>query len=347
MHLAAIRGNMKMLEFLIANKARVNAKNNKGRTPLHEASDWLLWHSSLKDAAELLIVKGADVNGKDNFGETPLHLAAGKGYKDMVELLIANKADVNAKDNAEMTPLQKAAKKGSDDVVALLIANKADVNPQETYRVLKIGDGIKFAIHGGEYNDFFSEKHPSGTIVSFGLVDSGGRFIELELRDHNYTDGVIETKMFGDIIYSLHPQETYAATETQIKKMHDFLSAHAEKSTTPSKVEAEANNIGGPPANWPSSLGELVGSLQVRVKNPNNFKVRVGLRSDGKGKDFVVSPNGTESVQVPTGRYDIYFNYSSDPGGLYQGDSFSLKDNGVEITITEVVNGNYGIRKVK
>ena len=90
-----------------------------------------------------------------------------------------------------------------------------------------------------------------------------------------------------------------------------------------------------------------MGSHEVRVKNPNDFKVRVGLRSDGKGKDFIVSPNGTESVNVPNGRYDIYFNYSSDPSGLYQGDSFTLNDNGVEITITKVVNGNYGIRKVK
>ena len=53
------------------------------------------------------------------------------------------------------------------------------------------------------------------------------------------------------------------------------------------------------------------------------------------------------SVKVPSGRYDIYFNYSSDPDGLYQGDSFSLKNNSVAITIIKVANGNYGIRKVK
>ena len=58
-------------------------------------------------------------------------------------------------------------------------------------------------------------------------------------------------------------------------------------------------------------------------------------------------PNSTESVRVPNGSYDIYFNYSTDPDGLYQGDSFTLQNNGVEITITKVMNGNYGIRKVK
>jgi hypothetical protein len=99
--------------------------------------------------------------------------------------------------------------------------------------------------------------------------------------------------------------------------------------------------------NWPKYSGELNGGMEVRVKNPNEFGVKVGLRSAGKGKDFVVDANGIQSVRVPNGRYDIYFQYSTDPDGLYQGDSFTLNDNGVEIQIVKVVNGNYGIRKVK
>jgi hypothetical protein len=87
--------------------------------------------------------------------------------------------------------------------------------------------------------------------------------------------------------------------------------------------------------------------MEVRVKNPNEFKVRVGLRSDGRGQDFIVTANGTDSVHVPNGRYDIYFQYSTEPDSLYQGDSFTLSDNGVEIQIVKIVNGNYGIRKVK
>ncbi len=51
-------------------------------------------------------------------------------------------------------------------------------------------------------------------------------------------------------------------------------------------------------------------------------------------------------MRVPNGKYDIYFVYSNDEGGLYQGDSFTLKNNGVEIRIVEVISGNYGIQKV-
>ncbi len=111
----------------------------------------------------------------------------------------------------------------------------------------------------------------------------------------------------------------------------------------PQVVEKKAAN--GP--NWPGMAGALSGAMEVRVKNPNDFQVKVGLRSGGKGKDFTVGANKAQSVSVPNGRYDIYFQYSTDPDGLYQGDSFTLNDSGVEIQIVKVVNGNYGIKKIK
>jgi ankyrin repeat protein len=37
--------------------------------------------------AELLLANKAEVNAKDNRGNTPLHLAAAKGHKDVAELL--------------------------------------------------------------------------------------------------------------------------------------------------------------------------------------------------------------------------------------------------------------------
>lgn len=114
-----------------------------------------------------------------------------------------------------------------------------------------------------------------------------------------------------------------------------------DDSPAPNSAGAEAQ------ASWPAYQGELRGSMEVRVRNPNEFSVKVGLRSGSKGRDFTVAAGGVKSVEVPNGRYDIYFQYSSDPGGLYQGDSFTLHNNGVEIRIVKIVNGNYGIRKVR
>jgi ankyrin repeat protein len=178
-----------------------------------------------------------------------LHITAANGHKDVADFLLANKAEVNSKDNNGQTPLHYAITHGQGTVAELLRQ------------------------HGGREQEF----------------------------DAGHTSDAVP----------------------------------------------EGHKMGVPPANWPGYTSVLTGLHEVRVNNPNDFNVRVGLRSDGKGKDFIVPPNGTESVNVPNGRYDIYFNYSSDRSGLYQGDSFTLNDNGVEITITKVVNGNYGIRKVK
>jgi len=307
---AALRDHKDVAEFLLASSAKVNATNNAGETPLHLAAG-----KGYKDVVELLLAHRAEVNFRDSHGHTPLELAAADGYKDVVELLLANKADVNAKNNAGATPLHFAVKNGQKDVVGLLLASGADINVRDNYGQTPLH--IAAAKGYKDVADFLmankaevnSKDNNGQTPLHYAMAHGQGNVAEL-LRQHGG-----------------HEQEVDAGH--------------------PSDAVTEGHKIGAPPANWPGYTSELSGLHEVRVKNPNDFNVRVGLRSDGKGKDFVVPPNGTESVNVPNGRYDIYFNYSSDPSGLYQGDSFTLNDNGVEITITKVVNGNYGIRKVK
>lgn len=91
----------------------------------------------------------------------------------------------------------------------------------------------------------------------------------------------------------------------------------------------------------------LKGNNEVRVRNPNDFNVTVGLRSEKSGRDFQVVANGVASVFVPNGKYEIYFIYSNKPDALFKGDDFSLNGNGVEIKIVKVVGGNYGIKRIK
>ncbi|MDY6843965.1 MAG: hypothetical protein SVW57_07740 [Thermodesulfobacteriota bacterium] len=91
----------------------------------------------------------------------------------------------------------------------------------------------------------------------------------------------------------------------------------------------------------------LNGNNEVRIKNPNDFIVFAGVRSGNSGKDFKITAHNVASIFVPNGNYDIFFVYSDRPNELYQGESFSLNDNGIEIQIVKVVGGNYCIRRVK
>jgi len=117
----------------------------------------------------------------------------------------------------------------------------------------------------------------------------------------------------------------------------------AETATDSATVEEPAVTK----ASLPSFTGQLAGANEVRVRNPNDFSVMVGVRCGGNGKDFQVAPTGRSSVFVPDGKYDIFFVYSDKPEALFQGDSFTLADNGVEIQIVKVVDGNYNIRQVR
>ena len=123
--LAAIKkGSISEINQAIQNGAKVNAKDDKGWTPLMLACENADSNENSKEVIELLIAKGADVNATDNDGWTPLMFACENEEakaKEVIELLIAKGADVNATDNDGLTPLMHAIRfKTSEKVIELL-----------------------------------------------------------------------------------------------------------------------------------------------------------------------------------------------------------------------------------
>lgn len=69
-----------------------------------------------REVVELLIAAGAALQARDDGGLQPLHNACSFGHADVVRALLAAGAAPAARDNWGYTPLHEAAAKGKVDV---------------------------------------------------------------------------------------------------------------------------------------------------------------------------------------------------------------------------------------
>ena len=95
LHLA-VQNGLKQTTLLVEAGADVNARDDKGLTPLHCART--------AGIAELLMKSGATVDARDNEQKTPLHHAVA-GCGAPVGVLLAHGADIHARDAGGLQPI--------------------------------------------------------------------------------------------------------------------------------------------------------------------------------------------------------------------------------------------------
>ena len=131
-------GQVEVVEFLLANGARVQEKDDKQRTALHFAA-----LNNSVDVVKLLLRADGRMNDEDCNGLTPLHCASQNGRTETVVFLIENGSDVNrptrarygitqnehfANEFERATALHLAAQNGQYDTVKSLMQKGAKIN---------------------------------------------------------------------------------------------------------------------------------------------------------------------------------------------------------------------------
>ena len=151
---------LELMDWLIAQGADINVKDEYDRTPLH-------YHAQVNDVERvtLLLEKGADIEAIAEYDETPLHAA---GYfPEVTALLIAKGANVKAKDDMKHNPMEamlysvqsidipKAAKTAE-------LYLKAGVKPTKFAKeqITRIGEDFEF--HRNNFNPEYLEETDAG-----------------------------------------------------------------------------------------------------------------------------------------------------------------------------------------
>jgi ankyrin repeat protein len=114
MMLAALNGDMEMVQLLVSKDAEVN---KKGWAPLHYAAA-----NGHDDVVKLLLDHSAYVDAGSPNGTTPLMMAARGGHVSTVKLLLDNGADLTVKNQIGMNALDFAKQYKEPDVVEGLTA---------------------------------------------------------------------------------------------------------------------------------------------------------------------------------------------------------------------------------
>ncbi|MEO6458503.1 MAG: ankyrin repeat domain-containing protein [Chloroflexia bacterium] len=125
---AAERGDVEAVKRLLTRGAPVEARDERGRTPLIAAA-----YPNHLDVADVLIEAGADVNAKDDTQQSAYLISTSEGYLELLKRTLQAGADVHSLDSYNGTGLIRAADRGHVEIIRELL--KTDINVDHVNRL--------------------------------------------------------------------------------------------------------------------------------------------------------------------------------------------------------------------
>ena len=160
---------LELMDWLIAQGADINVKDEYDRTPLH-------YHAQVNNVERvaLLLEKGADIEAQDKYKNTPLHFA--EYNAEAAQLLIEKGADIKAKDDRGYNPMECMLSRLRNAYIekAAKVAEvylKAGLKPTKFAKeqVTRIGEDFEF--HRQGFNPEYLEQTDSALQQLYKLFD--------------------------------------------------------------------------------------------------------------------------------------------------------------------------------
>jgi len=127
LHKDAITGNNRAVQLLLDRGAKVDVRDNDGKTPLLDAV-----YSAQIETVKILLQAGADIKARDKRGNTVLHIVkygfSGEDVVPVAKLLVEHGADINAVSDAEGTTLSHAMSLKKKGLAEFLLKRGVDIN---------------------------------------------------------------------------------------------------------------------------------------------------------------------------------------------------------------------------
>jgi ankyrin repeat protein len=227
LHEAARRNDSTMIEIFISAGADIEARNNRGYTPLYLAViDNFYNIDAKKNSIKVLLRNGANINIQAKDGKTPLCLLASRGNNNLTGFLIRHGADVNIKDKYGFTVLHYVVGNEISEAGKLLLKNKANLNVRSNYGITPLhlavfkddGESVEFFLKKGadsNLTDICGNKpiHYLGAGYDPGIIKILSKFDKTHIRyekDFLVVSAVdlaclLEKQMFGAAFYFLFP----------------------------------------------------------------------------------------------------------------------------------------------
>lgn len=121
---AAAEGKTDLVLSSLAERAEINAQDNRGRTAVMAAT-----HGNHIDTVKALIQAGADINIQDELEDNPFLYAGAEGHLEILQLVIDAGPDTKIYNRLGGTPLIPAGEHGHVEVAKeLLTRTDVDVN---------------------------------------------------------------------------------------------------------------------------------------------------------------------------------------------------------------------------